>query len=251
MQVKRRIFAGAVCEQIVFTAPDRLRDIRKARPKPRFQSETERAEHRRGIARRKHARIVNASFGPGSLYSTLTLNDENEVHTFQEARRLRDNFYNRLKYRFPEARIMLYMGRGKHTHRIHFHMLTEGIPEEMIGRLWGMGDVKRIVPLREHNYYDGVDRGRDYTGLANYLFDHWTQEQGGHRWKGSRKTLVRPEYEKPTEAKRRYTVDRPPRAPRGYLLSEARETGYGCLYYKYVLAPEPKRRGRRSPDRTE
>ena len=75
------------------------------------------------------------------------------------------------------------MGRGKGTHRIHFHMVSEGIPEEQIRKLWGMGEIVRIEHLREHNYYSGIDHGQDYTGLANYLFGHWTPEQGGHRWK--------------------------------------------------------------------
>lgn len=244
-RVKRRIDSGAVCEQIVFTVPDRSMDIRKAKPKARFNTPEERAEHRLGISRRRHVRIVNANFGPQSLYSTLTLDDENEVHSFREARRLRDNFYNRLKRRYPKAKIMIYMGRGKHTHRIHFHMLTDGIPEEAIEKLWGMGDVKRIEHLREHNYYDGVDHGQDYTGLANYLFNHWTEEQGGHRWKGSRGTLVKPEYEDAVEVKRNYTVDKPPRTPKGYMLVEARETKYGLLHYKYVRVPAPVKRSRK------
>ena len=39
-------------------------------------------------------------------------------------------------YHFPGARILIYMGRGKGTHRIHFHMVSEGIPEDMITKLW-------------------------------------------------------------------------------------------------------------------
>ena len=90
-RVKTRLFSGAVCEQIVFNVPDRVRDIKKAEPKPRFKTEEEREQHRIGISRRKHVRLFNANFGPTSLYSTLTLNNEYEVHTFKEARRLRDN----------------------------------------------------------------------------------------------------------------------------------------------------------------
>ena len=220
--------------------------MKTARPaKPRFKTQEEREAHKLGISRRKHVRIVNANFSSKSLYSTLTLDDENEVHTFQEARRLRDNFVRRLQYHYPNARIMIYMGRGKRTHRIHFHMLTDGIPAEAIEKLWGMGDVKRVEPMREHNYYNGVDCGQDYTGLANYLFDHWTPEQGGHRWKGSRKTLVKPEYEEATEARRVYTTDKPPRAPKGYMLVDTKETTYGYLYFKYVLKPQPVKRSRK------
>ena len=84
-RVKRRIFSGVVCEQEVFNVSDRLTDIKKAEPRPRFKTEEEREQHKIGISRRKHARLVNENFSPRSLYSTLTLDDENEVHTFKEA----------------------------------------------------------------------------------------------------------------------------------------------------------------------
>ena len=38
-RVKRRIFSGAVCEQEVFNISDRLTDIKKAEPRPRFKTE--------------------------------------------------------------------------------------------------------------------------------------------------------------------------------------------------------------------
>lgn len=243
-RVKTRLFSGAVCEQIVFNVPDRVRDIRKAEPRPRFKTEEERAQHRIGISRRNHARLFNANFGPTSLYSTLTFNNEYEVHTFQEARRIRDNFTRRLMYHFPNAKILIYMGRGKGTHRIHFHMVSEGIPEDMITKLWGMGEIVRIENLKAHNYYNGIDHGQDYTGLANYLFDHWTPEQGGHRWKKAGK-LDKPEREPSTLVKRNYTEKKPPRPPKGYIFVESKATKYGYLYYKYVRQPEPAKRTRR------
>lgn len=86
-RVKTRIFSGSVCEQIVFNVPDRVRDIKKAEPRPRFKTPEEREQHRIGISKRNHARLFNQNFGPSSLYSTITLNNEYEVHTFQEARR--------------------------------------------------------------------------------------------------------------------------------------------------------------------
>ena len=242
-RVKTRILSGTVCEQIVFNVPDRVRDIKKAKPRPRFKTEEEREQHRIGISRRKHTRQFNANFGPTSKYSTLTLSNEYEVHTFKEARRLRDNYARRLLYHFPDAKIHIYMGRGKGTHRIHFHMVSEGIPEDMIIKLWGLGEIVRIENLRAHNYYNGVDHGQDYTGLANYLFDHWTPEQGGHRWKKAGK-LIKPEPEPPTKVKREYTLKKPPRAPKGYILVESKATKYGYLYFKYVRKPEPQKRPR-------
>lgn len=244
-RVKRRTFSGAVCEQEVYTVAPQIRDVSRAKPRtPRFKTEREREEHREGIARRKHIRQFNANYSPSSLYSTLTLNDENEVHTFDEARRLRDNFARRLLYHAPGARFHIYMGRGKNTHRIHYHMVSEGISEDLIRKLWKMGEVLRTDHLRAHNYYGGVDYGQDYTGLANYLFDHWTPEQGGHRYKRGGK-LKSPEQEPAKEAKRAYTEKNPPRAPKGYVLVEWKATKYGYCWFKYVLEPPKRERTRR------
>ena len=245
-RVKRRTFSGVVCEQEVYNVPDRIKNLEKAEPRPRFKTEEEREAHRIGISRRKHARLINENFGPSSFYSTLTLDNESEVHTFAEARRIRDLYVRRLKYHAPDARITIYMGRGKSTHRIHFHMISEGVPESLIRDQWGLGDVLRIEHLREHNYYNGVDYGRDYTGLANYLFDHWTPEQGGHRWKQT-KNLKRPEREEPKIVKRNYSTKRPPRPPKGYVLVESKETQWGYLYFKYVLTTPKRERRRKRP----
>ncbi len=188
------------------------------------------------MSRLHHARLVNENFDERSLYSTLTMDDAHEVHTFGEARRVRDNFVRRLKNEFPDARIIIYMGRGKGTDRIHFHMLSAGVSEEAIRVKWRSGTVIRIRKLRKRNFYDGVDHGRDYIGLANYLFDHWTPEQGErtHRWKAT-KNLRQPQREKPTVALRHYNIDKPPRAPKGYTLVESMRTEFGYLYFKYVM----------------
>ena len=117
-RVKRRLFSGAVCEQIVYNVPDRA-DVKKSAPRLRFKSEEEREQHRLGISRRNHARLVNENFSPTSLYSTLTFDDEHEVHTFEEAKRIRTLYVRRLKYACPDAVIFIYLGRGKSTNRIH------------------------------------------------------------------------------------------------------------------------------------
>lgn len=245
-RVKKRTFSGCVCEQIVFSAPDGVKNVAKLNPpRPRFKTEAEREEHRIGISRRNHARLVNTNFTPASLYSTLTLSNEYEVHTFDEARQLRENYVRRLRYHYPAAKITIYMGRGKKTSRIHFHMLSDGVPEEDIIRLWGMGEVARVEHLREHCYYDGVDHGQDYTGLANYLFDHWSPEQGGHRWKQTR-NLVKPDAEDAKPIKRNYTTKKPPRSPKGFIYVGGYATKYGFLYFKYVKKPPERKRHKKA-----
>ena len=245
-RIKRRTFSGSVCEQEVFSVADNRKDLREAEPLERFKTEEDRAKHREGISRRHHERLFNATFSPLSLYSTLTMDNEHEVHTFTEARRIRDNYARRLKYAFPDAQIMLYMGRGKSTDRIHFHMVSNGVPEEIIRAKWQARSVDRIVNLRKNCRYKDengvlVDHGQDYKGLANYLFDHWTPEQGGHRWKQTR-NVCRPAREAPTVVKREYSESKPPRAPKGYKLVETKGTAFGYFWYKYVKVLDEKRK---------
>lgn len=255
--MKRRIFSGAVCEQYVYNAPSNVKNIKNYEPRPRFKDKEERIRHREEIAKRNHARSFNNQFSPESLYSTLTFDDDCELHTFKDAKRVARNFLRTLQYAYPDAVAYLYMGKGKTTHRIHFHMVSQGIPQEFIDRKWKYGSIKRISNLREHNYYDGVDHGRDYTGLANYLFEHWTPEQGGHHWMriGS---IRKPEKEDPTEVKiyGGYSAKRPPQPPKGYKLVEVQGNKYGYWYFKYVVEPpkDPRRSGGgkiRSEDRKE
>lgn len=243
--MKRRSFAGAVCEQIVYLVPEKVADKKSYEPRPRFKDEEERERFLIGISRRKHASAFNANFSTSSLYSTLTFDDEHEVHTFADAKRIRNNYVRCLKRAYPDAVIFFYLGRGKSTHRIHCHMVSEGIPKEVIDEKWKYGSIKRISSLRSNCKYDGVDHGQDYTGLANYLFDHWTEEVGGHRWFMT-KNAKKPEREDPTEVRIRggYSEHRPPRAPKGYVLVESKANRYGYLYFKYVADPKRGKRRR-------
>lgn len=247
-RVKRTVFAGVVCEQIVYTVAENTVNIKKSKPKPRFKTDGERERHKSEIARRHNALLLNNNFKAGiSLYTTLTFADEYEVHTFSEARRIRDAYIRRLRRRFPDAKIMLYMGRGKHTERIHFHMVSDGVPAEVIREQWIYGGTGRINKLREHNEYNKRDYGADFTGLANYLFNHWTLEQGGHRYYRTR-NIDAPKKERTTLIMRDYSVDKPPRAPKGYELMEAESNEFGYLYFKYVKLPEKKRRKKDTSD---
>ena len=246
-RVKVRTFSGVVCEQEVFTISERG-DLNRAEYKPRFENEEDRAKHRSEISRRNHVRLFNENFTPEALYSTLTFNMENEAHSARECRIMRDWYFRRLRRAFPDGVIFIYYGQGKATHRFHIHMVSIGIPEAAIREKWTFGEVSRIDHLRKHCYYDGVDHGADYTGLANYLFDHWREEYGGHRWKSS-KNLRRPEREKPKEARRNYTEQKPPTAPRGYILVETKSNQYGWLYFKYIKKPEPDVGRKRSETR--
>ena len=242
-RVKVRTFSGVICEQEVYLVSDKAAEAGNFKqPRVRFKSDEERRAHREAMARRKCVQLVNANFAPGDLYGTLTFDDAHEVHTFEEARKVRNNFIRRLQYAYPEAVIFCVMGRGETTERIHFHLIVRGIPKEAIAAAWKCGGVKRVVALRDRCVYDGVDHGADYTGLANYLFDHWTEEQGGHHYYMTRNAR-RPEREEPVVCNRVYTEDKPP-VMRGYTLVEVRSNQYGYIYYKFVKEPKKAPRGR-------
>lgn len=246
--MKRRIFSGAVCEQLVYNVPDGVRNPKgydpEKPPRKRFKDEEERERHRVEISRRTFRRSINENHNPESIYSTLTFDTEWEVHTFEEAKQIRRNFIRVLQRKCPDAVIHLVMGRGKGTRRIHFHMISNGIPLEFIQEKWKYGRIAEHSYLREHNWYQGVDHGQDYTGLADYLFDHWTEEVGGHRWFQT-KNARQPEKEKPTEVRITggYSEKRPPIAPKGYKLVSVKSTPYGYLCFKYIVEPpkDPRR----------
>lgn len=246
--MKRRIFAGNTCEQIVYNLPEGTRNPKGYDPektsRKRFKDEADREHHRSEISRRKFVRLVNANMEPGDLNVTLTFDNEWEVHTFEDARRIRNNYIRTLVRKYPDAVIFAVMGRGKGTARIHFHFLIKGIPAEFVSQKWKYGEVVRIEPLRTHCWYDGVDHGADYTGIANYMFTHWKPEQGGHRWFQT-KNVKQPEKEAPTEVRITggYSEKRQPIAPKGYKLVSVKTTPYGYLLFKYVVTPpkDPRR----------
>ena len=251
VRVLQRTYSGAVMEHKEWTWAPRGRDVSKAKPpKPRFENEEERKQHGLLISKRKFARKMNANFTPKSLKCTLTFDNESEVHTFEEARQIRERFIRRIQYKYPNAVVVLVMGRGKHTNRIHFHMVSDGVPEEYIRKQWIYGKIVEVENLREHNWYDGVDHGQDYTGLANYMFDHWTEEQGGHRWRQT-KNVREPEAEKPEEidSAEEYSEQNPPEPPEGYILVESKGNRYGYLYFKYVKEPQKVERKKKKRPR--
>ena len=244
-QVKKRIFAGDTCDQIVYSITDA--DEAKGRtgkPRVRFNNEQERAEFndRRGL--RRFTRQINENFSTSSFYGTLTFDDENEVHTFEDAKRIRANFKRALLRKCPDAKIVIVMGRGKNTSRIHFHFIIDGIDAEAIAKMWKYGGVIHITQLRAHNYYNGTDYGKDYSSLAAYLWGHWTPEQGRYHYVHSNLTQPEERGEKEKVCKRTYRPDRPPKAPKGFKLREVTYNKYGYICFHYTKETDAERRKR-------
>lgn len=231
----RSVISGVVLEKEVYTK--KYNRVTTAEPRPRFENEEDRRSFNERISRQRHLRLVNENFSPSSWFVTLTFNRENEVHNYDELKKIRNNYKRQLKRKYPDAIIFMYMGRGRETKRLHMHMLVEGIPAEFILDKWRFGEITRIEHLRKHNKYGGIDRGQDYEGLANYLFDHWEPIQGQHRWMQT-KNAKQPEREELIECNEFYNTVNIPPAPKGYILIEIKFTKYGYFNYRYVIDPK-------------
>ena len=249
-RMKRVTVSGAVLEQEIFNVAPNTKNLRGAAPKPAAErTEQEKAEYNRKQSLKRCIRTINATFEPfGSkaFYTTHTFDDAHLPKDYSGVRRVRDNYIKRLQYEFPDAVIVAFMGRGRRTKRFHLHCIIAGVDEKTIREKWKHGKVMRIEPLREHNYYNGIDHGRDYTALATYLHGHWKEEQGkGKRWRQT-KNVKQVERKRPTMPKRRYSLDKPPITPKGYMLVEKRESNHylgGYLCFKYVKIPPPDEKG--------
>lgn len=248
-RIEKRTYSGCVLEREFFI----LENIQKAavaNPRPRFLDEADRQRHKDNISRVNHTRMFNTNFSPSSLYITLTFDADHEVHDFIDAKRIRNKFLRRLRRKYPDAVIFMYMGRGRETSRIHFHMVSEGIPAKFISKQWKYGSVTDVDHLREHNFYDDgtgamIDHGQDYTGLANYLFDHWErcpelQQVCKHRYYHS-KNAKKSDKEYYKEVKRNYTPENPPITLKGYKLVDIKTTKYGYINFIYVVDQDLRR----------
>lgn len=239
-----RVYAGVTLDIPLTPVSDQAaaKNLTRAKERLRFRSPAERARHRMNMARRHFVRLVNNTFVPGDLYATLTFDDEHEVHTFDDAKRIRGLIRRKLRRACPEGNFVIVMGRGKSTNRIHMHIVAHGVPQETLERLWTWGAVLAPRPLREHNYFVGedgqkVDHGADFTGLATYLFHHWTEEQGGHYYMASG-AMRQPEPEPPERVEWQYSDRQPPEAPPGYVYIGRDATPFGYYCYHYIWDPK-------------
>lgn len=235
-RVKQNIYAGNTLDINIFHVCSGDIGKRNARQRERFETEEERKSFNEGRSLRNCIRLINENFTENGYYITLTFNDENEIYSFEDAKRIRDNFRRRIKYKCKNDIFCIFMGRGKSTSRIHFHVLYEGNNLNYVLQQWKYGEVRDCKHLREHNIdpETGQNLGRDYTALATYLWNHWTPEQGGQHYLHS-KNFRKPYKEKTKISVRKYSPEKPPAAPKGYKYIKClANTKYGFQCFHYV-----------------
>lgn len=158
-------------------------------------------------AKRKLARIINANFGKGDLFVTLTY--AGDVPDEEQARKNLVNFFRRVKYYRKKNGLpdLKYVGvTESENKRIHHHVIMSAMSLDTITDLWGAGKVivSRLTP------------DKDYTGLAKYITKEPAQEYK-KRWTQSR-NLKKPEI-RIRELKSGRSILK---APKGYKVIEQR-----------------------------
>lgn len=236
MTCRQKTTSGAVCEIEIYTVPETTRNIRNSEPKPEnVRTPEEKEEYNRHKSEKHFIRLINNNFTSNGYYVTLTYDNEHLPESYSEALRNIDNYTRRLKYSNPNARIISVTGYGSSSGRLHHHLIIESVSEADILSKWTFGTVAKAEHLREHNYYNGIDHGEDFTALAVYLHKHAPEEHKGKRWKQTT-SIQQPVTEK-KEVKRAYSSERPPKAPKGYVFVEAKTSEYyksSYMYFKYV-----------------
>ena len=143
-------------------------------------------------SRRRLIRLVNANFGEGDYWITLTYRDDCYPESEEAAKRHLTNYIKRVNRRrkragLENARYIYIMEweEGPEGTRCHFHLLMEGgIDRNELEDMWKfsvVNDTSRIHPDG-----DGI------TGLAEYLAKKQRRKKGQRHWNSS-KGLKQPE----------------------------------------------------------
>lgn len=233
--------AGAVVEIEFYSVPENARG-EAVKPNPRNVRTPEQKEKYNNYKSEKQAiRLINANFTAAGYYVTLSYDAEHLPKSYDAAEKNARLFLNRLKYKFPNTKIICFTAAGDVSGRFHHHLIIEGVPESYILKKWSGGKIVKIERLRAHNYYNGMDCGEDFTALAKYLHRQVPGRKGRKRW--TETGLTQPKQEKTKSALLAYTAKKPPKAPSGYRLVEVRDCEYfasSYICFKFARIPQKK-----------
>jgi hypothetical protein len=149
---------------------------------------------------RELIRVLNANFTREDLEIHLTFEDHPLPESYEEAKRMSDNFMRRVKYRYTKAGIELkyvVVISGDETHRWHYHItLSGGIDRDELEALWPYGYANSRRLQFNENGVEGLSR---YISRQHLQEEGYERAKGRRRWFGSR-NLVRPQPKEVTGA---------------------------------------------------
>ena len=142
-------------------------------------------------ARKYCKRLINANFGNGDYWITLTYDNEHLPDTIEEAIRDMTNYIRRVNYRrkkegLKPVKYIFVTEQGAKTNRIHHHLVIEkgNMTADDLEELWKKGSRNNVRRIAE-----------DENGLAG-LSEYLTKDpKGRKRWHSS-KNLKKPKVSK-------------------------------------------------------
>lgn len=203
--IKQEIFSGDVYEGIQ-TFSTRIGKKDKRNSKKSKSSDRQKVINEKN-AKKKLARWINANFGKGDLFLTLTYSGQAPEE--DQARKDLVNFFRRVKYfrkknGLPDIKYIAVT--ESENKRVHHHVIMSAMSMDIITDLWGAGKaiMSRLTP------------DKDYTGLAKYITKEPAKEFA-KRWTQSR-NLQRPVIKTRILKTGRNIL----KAPKGYKIIEQR-----------------------------
>lgn len=250
----KMIVAGPLVKICVYPAPSPRDSIGVRAGKKAMSSE---AQRRMNLiyAYQKLELLFYANFGIRDLYITMTYDPEHLPRNREEARKIMQAFWKKLrKERKKLGKELRYIYITEHRHgdgRWHHHAVINatGDDYDLIRKLWGNGmvDFKQIR----------IDRDKNFETLARYFCKEPRDKVGDRLWSSSTNL------KKPKKETRRVPNDMQLAVPKSAVIT-FEDTGdimtaYGHYrYIKYLakgwettIGPRPKAKRRRKRDRMD
>lgn len=172
--IKVKILSGDVLEYIQTFSPNY--GNHKSRKKKVSKSTIKQIMINEKNAINKVARKINANFGKGDIFLTLTY--EGHVPKYEQAKKDLVNFLRRVKYYRKKHGMppLKYIGTTEYQDtRAHHHIIMSAMSLDVISSLWKLGGAY-ITKLYS----------REYSGLAKYISKEPRRKSYARRWTGSR-----------------------------------------------------------------
>lgn len=188
----KEIRSGDQLELEIYPEFKKWKDVpEEGRKKKRDNSAAQRDLNDRN-ARKTLERLVNANFGEGDLWITLTYDGEHLPENMKEAIRNMQRFISRVNYQrkkrgLPPSRYVYVTEHDEeHETRWHHHIVMDGAMDrdtvEACWKIRSRNQIRKIVPDE-----NGL------TGLAKYITkDGYKHKKNERRWNAS-KNLKKPE----------------------------------------------------------
>lgn len=180
---EQRVVAGQRMEVSFYEIWPDGRRVPERAPKTKLSTEAQK-KYNHDQAQKKIVLLVNANFVRGDILVTLTFDDEHLPESWEEVRRILQNYilrlkrwrkkngYGELKYIYAIEQTVRKSGKRRGQLHWHVHMLLSKMPRDVVEDLWPEGvrvNARRYNPDRFGSDAAAKYIGKD-TGAGNKRF---------------------------------------------------------------------------------